>query len=206
MATQVQWRGGSTLEHSTFTGAPKEITVDTSKKTLVVHDGVTVGGYPLAREDDLINRFTGVIADFFGSVDPSTDPTNGIIPGAVWADTVSQTIKRRNAANDGWIIEGRLFKSSLPIIEAVDVPTVDIGPIHIVGQGPAEWNTITNTYIPIGGGAQGGGADKVFWVNDSEITEDFTVETGKRAGTFGPVAIQPGVVVTVEPDAVWTIV
>jgi hypothetical protein len=51
MATQVQWRGGSTAEHSTFTGAAREVTVDTQKKTLVVHDGSTPGGEPLLRED-----------------------------------------------------------------------------------------------------------------------------------------------------------
>jgi hypothetical protein len=46
MATQVQWRGGSTAEHATFTGAAREVTVDTQKQTLVVHDGSTVGGTP----------------------------------------------------------------------------------------------------------------------------------------------------------------
>jgi hypothetical protein len=51
MATQVQWRGGSTAEHATFTGAAREVTVDTQKQTLVVHDGSTVGGRPLLRED-----------------------------------------------------------------------------------------------------------------------------------------------------------
>ena len=51
MATQVQWRGGSTAEHATFTGAAREVTVDTQKKTLVVHDGSTAGGEPLLRED-----------------------------------------------------------------------------------------------------------------------------------------------------------
>jgi hypothetical protein len=44
MATQVQWRGGSTAEHATFTGAAREVTVDTQKQTLVVHDGSTAGG------------------------------------------------------------------------------------------------------------------------------------------------------------------
>ena len=50
MATQVQWRGGSTSEHSTFTGAAREVTVDTSKQTLVVHDGSTAGGHPLQKQ------------------------------------------------------------------------------------------------------------------------------------------------------------
>jgi hypothetical protein len=50
MAIQVQLRGGTTAEHSTFTGAAKEVTVDTTKKALVVHDGSTAGGFPLAKE------------------------------------------------------------------------------------------------------------------------------------------------------------
>lgn len=51
---QVQRRRGSTAEHAVFTGAVGEITVDTDKKTAVVHDGVTVGGYPLARKSDVV--------------------------------------------------------------------------------------------------------------------------------------------------------
>lgn len=48
MAIQIQLRQGTTTEHSTFTGAVGEVTVDTTKDTLVVHDGVTVGGHPVA--------------------------------------------------------------------------------------------------------------------------------------------------------------
>jgi hypothetical protein len=48
MTTQVQFRRGTTLQHETFTGAEGEITVDTDKKTLIVHDGVHSGGFELA--------------------------------------------------------------------------------------------------------------------------------------------------------------
>ena len=51
MPDQLQLRGGTTVQHSTFTGVSKEVTVDTTKKTAVVHDGSTVGGNPLLRED-----------------------------------------------------------------------------------------------------------------------------------------------------------
>ena len=51
MATQVQFRRGTTGEHSAFTGAVGEVTVDTEKKTVCVHDATTVGGFPLLRED-----------------------------------------------------------------------------------------------------------------------------------------------------------
>lgn len=50
MSTQVQWRRGTTAQHATFTGAIAEVTVDTDKKTVVVHDGSTPGGSPLATE------------------------------------------------------------------------------------------------------------------------------------------------------------
>ena len=48
MAIQIQLRQGTTTEHNTFKGAIGEVTVDTTKDTLVVHDGVTVGGHPVA--------------------------------------------------------------------------------------------------------------------------------------------------------------
>ena len=49
MTTQVQFRKGTTSEHAIFTGANAEITVDTEKKTAVVHDGSDVGGFELQR-------------------------------------------------------------------------------------------------------------------------------------------------------------
>jgi len=53
MAKQVQFRRGTTSQHSTFTGAAGEITVDTDKDTVVVHDGSTAGGVPLAKSSEL---------------------------------------------------------------------------------------------------------------------------------------------------------
>jgi len=50
MPKQVKLRRGTTAQHATFTGAAGELTVDTTKKTVVVHDGITAGGCPLALE------------------------------------------------------------------------------------------------------------------------------------------------------------
>jgi hypothetical protein len=46
MSTRVQWRRGNTAQTAAFTGATAEITVDTDKNVVVVHDGVTAGGHP----------------------------------------------------------------------------------------------------------------------------------------------------------------
>ena len=48
MAKQLQLRKGTATEHDTFTGANGEVTVDTTNKTLRVHDGTTAGGTQLA--------------------------------------------------------------------------------------------------------------------------------------------------------------
>lgn len=53
MTTQVRLRGGTTAEHASFTGAEREVTVDIDKDTLVVHDGATAGGVPLAKASEL---------------------------------------------------------------------------------------------------------------------------------------------------------
>jgi hypothetical protein len=44
MATQVQFRRGTTTQNNAFTGANGEISVDTDVKTIRLHDGVTGGG------------------------------------------------------------------------------------------------------------------------------------------------------------------
>ena len=51
MPDQLQLRGGTTAQNDAFTGAAREVTVDTTKDTLVVHDASTAGGNPLMRED-----------------------------------------------------------------------------------------------------------------------------------------------------------
>lgn len=47
MATILQLRRGTTVQHSSFTGAEGEVTVNTTKDTVVVHDGTTAGGFEL---------------------------------------------------------------------------------------------------------------------------------------------------------------
>jgi hypothetical protein len=53
MATAIQWRRGTTSQHSSFTGLVGEITVDTDLDTLRVHDGSTAGGHRLAKFSDV---------------------------------------------------------------------------------------------------------------------------------------------------------
>jgi hypothetical protein len=134
MATQVQWRGGSTAEHATFTGAAREVTVDTQKQTLVVHDGSTVGGEALLREDGSncalnLGSVTTPAIKFSGDTNtgiysPGADQvavaTNGvrrllISDGQIQADTLFsvamggvgfQTVFRNGANEDNYLTQG----------------------------------------------------------------------------------------------------
>lgn len=58
--TVLQHRRGTTAEHASFTGAAGEFTMDTTKKTVVVHDGTTAGGIAMAREDRTITVGAGL--------------------------------------------------------------------------------------------------------------------------------------------------
>lgn len=59
MSFAFQRRRGTTSQHASFTGLNAELTVDTDKKTVIVHDGSTAGGIPLAKERPSLNAQTG---------------------------------------------------------------------------------------------------------------------------------------------------
>lgn len=88
MATQVQFRGGTTSEHSTFTGVAREVTVDTTKKTVVVHDGSTAGGIPLAKE----SAVTSAAAITGGSINGTTVGASTASTGAFTTLSASSTV------------------------------------------------------------------------------------------------------------------
>lgn len=51
----------------------------------------------------------------------------------------------------------------------------------------------------------GGGSDQVFYENDQIVTANYTITTGKNAGTFGPITINSGATVTVPSGSTWII-
>jgi hypothetical protein len=52
-AIVIKLRGGYTNEHETFVGAPREMTVDVDKWQLILHDGETPGGIPIAKSSEV---------------------------------------------------------------------------------------------------------------------------------------------------------
>jgi hypothetical protein len=101
MADQLSLRGGTTAEHATFTGANKEVTVDTTKKTLVVNDGATVGGHPLMREN-ASNSALALGSAGTPSLKFTGDPNTGIYsPGADQLAVATNGVGRLFVDSDG---------------------------------------------------------------------------------------------------------
>jgi len=192
MATQVQFRGGTTTQNDAFTGAAREVTVDTTKDTLVVHDGTTQGGFPLLRAEggaqDISTTGDVSAADgtFTGDVDIAdkivhTGDTNTAIrfPSAdtVTVETAGSEALRINSSGNVGI--GPLT-SNIGAALHVD-PTTDVGttfgtPLIKVG-GANSWSSV-GAHYSIGFGYNNGPT-----VNSpAEIGLDTTVASGSTKG------------------------
>jgi hypothetical protein len=101
MPKQVRLRRGTTAQHATFIGADGEVTFDTSKKALVLHDGVTPGGKPLdgfvvlAPGNPLVTQeLQGCLAINGGDDDVTAlSVPNGAVFGSVYVNNVA-TVRR----------------------------------------------------------------------------------------------------------------
>ena len=66
----VQQFRGTTAQHETYTGLPGELTVDTDKNVVVVHDGVTEGGHPTVPDKFLFKSTGGILTFNSGTESP----------------------------------------------------------------------------------------------------------------------------------------
>ena len=67
MAKLLRLRRGTDTQHTTFTGAEGEVTVNTTNDSLHVHDGATAGGREVMRADKNNMPNSGVTAGTYGS-------------------------------------------------------------------------------------------------------------------------------------------
>ena len=78
MAKVIQIRRGTATEHEKFTGMIGEITMDTTNNTLRLHDGKTLGGFPLAH--------TG------GATNPQESFDINTVPDTFWESIVTRLL------------------------------------------------------------------------------------------------------------------
>ena len=83
---RIQLRKGTEQEHTSFAGAVAEVTVDTTKKTLRVHDGSTVGGFEITKARyDVLNITSNILVNVKYFADTTTAAFTATLP------TIKQT-------------------------------------------------------------------------------------------------------------------
>ena len=87
MTKQVQIRRGTDSQHTSFTGAEGEISVNTTNDSVHVHDGTTAGGKEMARADGSNVAFTSGTID--GTVIGGTTPAAGTFTTGSFTGDVS---------------------------------------------------------------------------------------------------------------------
>jgi hypothetical protein len=68
MAKIIKFRRGTTAELSVQSGVEAELFVDTTKDTLVIMDGLTPGGYPLARESQVTSVSSTLTTNYTAAI------------------------------------------------------------------------------------------------------------------------------------------
>ena len=106
MSSELRVRRGTNTQHSSFTGADSEITVNTTNKSVHVHDGTTAGGFQLARAD--LNNVSN--SDFLSKANAAGVSGGGgasvaTITGATQADPVVITTSASHGFVDGTEIQ-----------------------------------------------------------------------------------------------------
>jgi hypothetical protein len=98
----IQRRRGTTTQHQSFTGKPGEMTIDTTKWVIVVHDGTTTGGVPMAKEAHSHSNATTGLAGFMSAADKTkldALPLGGIYNQTIQAN--SSPVNQRHQVNFG---------------------------------------------------------------------------------------------------------
>jgi len=98
--------------------------------------------------------------------------------------------------------------------DAILIPVGTTGQQPTGAAGMLRFNSSTTSFEgyngtawgSIGGGATGGGTDQIFYLNGQTVNSNYTIPTSQNAGTFGPVTIAGGAVVTVPSGSTWSVV
>jgi cytoskeletal protein CcmA (bactofilin family) len=104
MATQVQFRRGSTAQNDAFTGAIGELSIDTDLDLIRVHDGSTPGGFSMVgvtNTQTLLNKTLGNTTITGNSVINSTANISGANIAATGTLTATGNISGANIAATG---------------------------------------------------------------------------------------------------------
>ena len=132
------------------------------------------------------------------------------------ADAISSSASNQTLAADTLNITGQIksvgaasteFRAAVGLSSAGTVIGAGVTQFNFIGTGntfAVRGNTVDVSIS--GGGASGGGSDRIFFENDQTVSSNYTVTAGKNAMSAGPITIANGVTVTVPATSNWVIV
>ncbi len=123
MADQVQWRGGSRQNSDGFTGAPREVTVDTTDWILRVHDGIKPGGHKMMKVNDCL------VVETADKCDPTAEQCKVTINGDLEVD--GDTNLGDTIIDGNLVVNGDFVQDGITIaVKTNEVILTNPGPIN----------------------------------------------------------------------------
>jgi hypothetical protein len=150
MTTQLQSRRGTTVQHSTFTGAEGEVTVDTTKDVVVVHDGNTAGGIPAAREDLSNVSGSNVASKVSGQTVSTIDINGGTIDGTTIGGASAAAGTFTNLTASGTVtLGGTALTATAAELNALDGITATVTELNYTDGVTSNIQTQLNAKAPL---------------------------------------------------------
>lgn len=187
---------------------------------MATHDYNLANATGAAFRSDLNNALSAVASNNSSSSDPATT-----FAYQWYVDTGDNTLKIRNAANDGYVNVstvggvGTANFGLAPLASPTFTGDVVISstsalqiPSGTTAQRPGSptagdlrFNSTTTSaeiyngtaFVAVGGGATGAGGDACFYENDLTVTTSYSISANSGAHAVGPLVINSGVTVTV---------
>jgi len=100
MAKSIKLRQGTETEHEAFTGQMAEVTFDTTNNRIVLHDGITPGGIPMAKLSDVPVDLTDLT-----DVDENLPLPAGSFSGTTYVVTVASGTNTYGTGNKYYITD-----------------------------------------------------------------------------------------------------
>lgn len=160
-SSPIQQFRGTTAQHKTYKGLPGELTVDTDKHVVVVHDGSTAGGHPMVPDKFLLKSAGGILTFNAGAEAPLQGDSIAV---EINLTALEEALGGSLTAGEGITIteEGVIQVDQEWLAGQLPVNFADL-PLYFTGMDEAihtvlasEWNNVTLSYIEADGSGTGG--------------------------------------------------
>lgn len=160
-SSPIQQFRGTTAQHKTYKGLPGELTVDTDKHVVVVHDGSTAGGHPMVPDKFLLKSAGGILTFNTGAEAPLQGDSIAV---EINLTALEEALGGSLTAGEGITIteEGVIQVDQEWLGGKIPTNFADL-PLYFTGMDEAihtvlasEWNNVILSYIEADGSGTGG--------------------------------------------------